>query len=188
MQNERAYSKAEYGELFKQNYSRFFYCALDFVEDTETARDIVGDVTYETWQRLDKLASAGHEINLVGYMLNSIRNHAMNFLRHKAVENAHIKEVLSTRESIADDSAELHEERLKRIDNILDSLDPQTQQIFRLCWYKGYKYKEAADELGLTVSLVHKRISRAFATFREQLGVKLASATVTIIALTVLFI
>jgi len=186
--DERAFSKTEYGELFIKNYSRFFYCALDFVEDSETARDIVGDVACETWRRIDMIAADGRETNLTGYMLNSVRNHAMNFLRHKAVENAHIRQVLSARESIADDSAETHEERLSRIDSVLDSLDPQTQRIFRMCWFEGYKYKEAADALGLTVSLVHKRVSRVFAALREAFGVKTASATVTIIALTVLTI
>lgn len=53
--------KEMYEELFKKNYSRMFYCALDFVNDTETAKDIVGDACCETWRRLGMSVSAVHK-------------------------------------------------------------------------------------------------------------------------------
>lgn len=36
-------------ELFRKNYSRAFYYALDWVGDEETAKDVVGDCFGEIW-------------------------------------------------------------------------------------------------------------------------------------------
>lgn len=181
MQDGELYSEREFGELFQSNYSRFFYCALDLVEDTETARDIVGDVTYETWRRMNDIATANADINLVGYMLNAIRNRALNVLRHRAVENAYIREALATKEVATSESADRHEERLQRLAQAIESLDERTMQVFRMCYFDGKKYKEVADELGITVSLVHKKVSKAFATFRKTFGVKITVVGVTIL-------
>lgn len=181
MQRGDVYTKTEFGELFTKNYSRFFYCALDFVEDHETARDVVGDVTYETWRRIGEITATDPGINLAGYMLNAIRNRALNILRHRAVENAYISEALAVKEEIAAEPIDKHEERLQRLWQVMESLDPQTMQIFRLCWFEGKKYKEVAEELDVTVSLVHKKVSKAFAAFRKSFGVKISVVSVTIL-------
>lgn len=186
MQKGRAYTKTEFGELFIKNYPRFFFCALDLVEDHETARDVVGDVTYETWRRIGEITASAPDVNIAGYMLNAIRNRALNVLRHKAVENDYIREALAAKEEISSEPADRHEERLRRLYQIMEELDPQTMQIFRMCWFEERKYKEVAEELGVTVSLVHKKVSKAFAAFRESFGVKKPLAGVTIFIVVVL--
>lgn len=173
--------KREFGRLFIDNYSRFFYCALDLVEDAETARDIVGDVTCDTWRIISSNANVKPEMNVVGYMLNAIRNRALNVLRHRAVENAYLSEALSAKQMAMTETADRHEERLKRVYEVIDGLDEQTQRIVRLCWFDGKKYKEVAEELGITVSLVHKKVSKTFATLRQSFGVKISVVSVTIL-------
>lgn len=184
---ETLYNKADFEGVFKSNYSRMFYCALDFVEDAETARDIVGDVTYETWRRLDALTSSDPAFNLSGYMVNSVRNRALNFLRHKAVINAYAKETLALKESIAAESSELHEERIEQLWKIIDSFDERTRMIFQSCWFEGKSYKETAEEFGISVSLVHKLMSKSFSMLRERFGVKNSTSIVTILILYLLF-
>lgn len=186
MSEGRIISKTEFGEVFRKNYSRFYFCALDFVEDEETARDVVGDVTCDTWRRIADITAANPDLNLTGYMLNAIRNRSINVLRHKAVENAYIKDALAVKETIAAEASELHEERLQRLWQTMESMKPLTMQIFRMCWFEGKTYKETAEMLGLTVSLVHKHVSKAFAAFRKAFGVNLPVATVTILTLMLL--
>jgi len=181
MQRGRVYTKAEFGRLFMENYQRFFYCALDLVEDHETARDIVGDVTYETWLRIGEITASDPDVNISGYMLNAIRNRSLNVLRHKAVENAYLREALAAKEEISSEPEDRHEEQLRRLQHVMESLEPQTMQIFRMCWFEGKKYKEVAEELGVTVSLVHKKVSKAFAAFRASFGVKTSVLSVTIL-------
>lgn len=165
-----------------------FYYALDFVGDKETARDIVSDVTCETWVRLDELLAVDSQLNISSYMLSGIRNKALNLLRHKAVEDTYIREMLSVREHMAAEPTEEHEERLQMLWRTLESFDLETRQILKLCCFEGKRYKEAADELGITQGLVHKRISKAFAVLRKTFGVKFHSTSVTIMAILLLFL
>lgn len=45
--SNRAIWETEFEDLFKKNYSRLFYCALDWVEDSEVAKDIVSELFSE---------------------------------------------------------------------------------------------------------------------------------------------
>jgi len=180
--------KADYEELFKKNYSRMFYCALDIVDDAEAAKDIVGDACCETWRRMAEITSSDPDVNLAGYMLSSVRNRALNHLKRRAVENAYLSEALRVRQTLAAESAEAHEERVARLWQVMEGLTPQTRRVFEMCWFDGYKYQQAADELGVSVSAVHKHVSKAFAAFRKAFGVKISSAEVTILIVSLLLI
>lgn len=180
--------KADYEALFKKNYARMFYCALDIVEDTETARDIVGDVCCETWRRLKTIKAACPDLNLAAYMLSSIRNRSLNYLKHKAVENEYIHEALRIRSIIAQEPVDVHEERLNRLWKVMETFTPQTRIVFEKCWFEGCSYSETAAELGISVSAVHKHVSKAFSTFRKAFGVKISSTEVTIIMVSLLLI
>lgn len=170
-EEERKQWKNDYEALFKQNYARLFYTALDFVDDAETARDIVGDVACETWRRMDVLMAGDTAVNLVAYMVNAVRNRALNHLKHKAVENSYLRESLRVKEMIASEPSDLHEERLRLIGQIMERLSPQTRTVFDMCWFEGRSYAETAEALGISVSAVHKHVSKAFATFRKAFGV-----------------
>lgn len=45
----------EFGELYKSNYARLFYCAFDIVNDEEWAKDIVSDVFSRAWMDYERL-------------------------------------------------------------------------------------------------------------------------------------
>lgn len=188
MQNTSAEIRREFEELFKQNYSRMFYCALDLVADAETAKDIVGDACCETWRRIGDITACGSKANVAAYMLSTVRNRALNHLRHKNVEDSYIKDALLAGEFIATESAAEHEARLERLFDTLESLSPQTKRVFEMCWFDGLKYQEAANELGVSISAVHKHVSKAFAAFRKAFGVKMSSMEVTILVCLLLLI
>lgn len=178
--------KKDYEALFKKNYARMFYCALDLVEDAETARDIVGDVACETWRRMAALKAAAPDVNLAAYMINAVRNRALNQLKHRAVENSYINDALKLREQIAEEPSDVHEERLRLVWQVMENLTLQTRAVFEQCWFENKSYKETAELLGISTSAVHKHVSKAFAAFRKEFGVKISAKEVTILLLTLL--
>jgi len=188
MRNTEAQIRKDYEELFKTNYSRLFYCALDLVDDAETAKDIVGDACCETWRRIDAITVPDSKNGLLAYMFNAVRNRAINHLRHQAVEYAYLKDALMAGEYMATESVAEHEARLERLFATLESFSPQTKRVFEMCWFDGYKYQDAARELGVSVSAIHKHVSKAFAAFRKAFGVKKASMEVTILIALLLLI
>ncbi len=65
--------------------------------------------------------------------------------------------------------AEEQEQRWRAINRFIDEgLTPQTSRVLRLCYDKGLSYREAADELGISVAAVNKHMVQALRKLRER--------------------
>lgn len=170
----RATLEAEFERLFKKNYNRLFYFALDWVEDTEAAKDIVSEMFSEVWRQYERLRK---EQNIESYLFRSVRNRSINYLKHKSVENQYLQSMLSMKEEIIEEDIHSHEENLQLIETVMESFTPQTHFIFKQCYFEGKKYKEIADLLNISVSAVHKHMHKAFVAFRKAFAEKEKSNT-----------
>lgn len=164
----RAGNEREFEELFKANYPRLFYCALDWVEDTEVAKDIVSDVFGDVWHQYERL----REERMEAYLYRAVRNRSVNYLRHKAVELQYQQLFLSMKEDVVENDIWAHEENLKRIEEVINGFTPQTRFIFEQCYFEGMSYQEMATLMHISVSAVHKHMNKAFAAFRKVFGNK----------------
>lgn len=164
----RAIWEAEFEELFKKNYSRLFYCALDWVEDSEAAKDIVSEMFAEAWKQYERLRNE----NIEGYLFRSIRNRSINYLKHKSVEMQYQQSFSYQKEEIIDEDPIAHEENLQLIEEVIKGFTPQTRFIFEQCYFEGKKYQELADLMNISASAVHKHMNKAFATFRKVFAEK----------------
>ena len=162
MPNRAAWER-EFEELFKANYSRIFYCALDLVEDTEAAKDIVSELFGDLWNQYERLR--GERIE--AYLYRAVRNRSVNYLRHKAVETQYQQLFLLIKETTVEEDELAHEENLKLIDKVMDGFTPQTRFIFEQCYFEGKTYQELASLMNISVSAVHKHMNKAFAAFRK---------------------
>lgn len=164
----RATWEREFEELFKENYSRLFYCALDWVEDVEAAKDIVSELFSEVWSQYERL----REERIEGYMYRSVRNRSVNYLRHKTVETQYRQLFISMKETVVEEDESAHEENLRLIDKVMNGFTPQTRFIFEQCYFEGKTYQEMAVLMNISASAVHKHMNKAFAAFRKAFGVK----------------
>ncbi len=151
-------------ELFRKNYSRAFYYALDWVGDEETAKDVVGDCFGEIWRQYERLAG----MELEAYLFRMVKNRCLNVLKHQAVEAGYRDEAMLKMELI-EEEGDWHEEMLEKVEAAVEALNPQTRRVLDLCYFQGKKYVEAAEELGISANTVHKHISKAMAFLRESL-------------------
>lgn len=167
MDDGTAYSK-EFEELFKENYSRLFYFALDWVEDEEAAKDIVSDMFSDVWADYARLRS----LNLKTYITTAVRNRSINYLKHQSVDKNYRDYVIKQKETAFDEDIDTQEENLKIIEKVLESLTPQTRTIFEQCYFEGKKYKEQAAEMNISVSAINKHMVKAFDAFRAAFAKK----------------
>jgi DNA-directed RNA polymerase specialized sigma24 family protein len=66
---------AEYLEqIFRENYSRYYYYALSVVDESEVAKDIIGEVFLAVWKNRVNI----DEQKLNSYIFTSIRNKCLN--------------------------------------------------------------------------------------------------------------
>lgn len=158
----------EFENLFRENYSPLFYYALDWVEKEEVAKDLVSELFCDIWNDF----AAHRDKNLKAYLYSALRNRCLNYLRHLVVEQEYQRQMLRQKADIIGDDPKEHEEQLKIIDNIIESLTPRTRLIFVQCYLEGHSYKEVAAMLDISVAAVHKHVSAAFSKFREVFKVK----------------
>lgn len=158
----------EFEELFKENYSRLFYYALDYVEDEEAAKDIVSEVFSDIWENYAQLRG----ISIRSYMARAVKNRSINYLRHQTVDQNYRASVIRTKTEAFEDSLDAQEEKLQLIEKVMESFTPQTRTVFENCYLNGKKYKELADELNISVSAVNKHMTKALAAFRAAFAKK----------------
>lgn len=167
MNNSSGYER-EFEELFRQNYSRLFYYALDFVEDEDTAKDIVSELFGDVWADYARLRSS----DLTRYMARAVKNRALNHLKHLTVKQSYRESVIRDKELAFADDLDAQEERLRMVESVMNELPDETRLIFEQCYFNGKKYREQAEEMGISVSAVNKHINKAFASFRAAFAKK----------------
>lgn len=155
--------RQQFENLFKENYQHLFYCALDIVNDEETAKDIVSEVFTDLWESYpDNLKK-----NMKSYLRTVVKNKAIDTLRHLSVTRQYEKVFLQEEEEWEDDD-DGYEGKIDRIYTILESLSPKARYIFEQCYFQRRTYKDVAEELHLSVAAIQKHIVQTFARLRKD--------------------
>lgn len=145
--------------LFDTHYERLYLFAEKFIYDADKAHDIVQDVFVRLWENGKKIEITS---SLSGYLFTAVRNGCLDYLRALRIEDRHNQKYLEAYiESYTVDAIE-EDELLETIKKMLDGFPPQCRKIFELRLLQGYKYKEIAQELHISESVVKVQIHRAF--------------------------
>ncbi len=167
--------KAEAYEYLFKNYSpRLRNYASHFIADTDDADDIIQDCFVHLWERRESLTS----ISISALLFTMVRNGCLNYLKHQALTNdynidylAHVSgsEQLYYQDFLNNTDQEIIYDELRRqIEKVMDMLPPRSRQVFEMSRFEGLKNREISEQLGISVKVVEKHISKALATFREQ--------------------
>lgn len=100
-------TEQKFKQLFDAYYGRLIVHALRFVDTQAEAEDVVGDVFYELWKKID---TVDLDSGMVAYLYRAVTTRALNVLRHKNVAAVRIEmlEVIGERrlDFIAEDDTE----------------------------------------------------------------------------------
>lgn len=157
--------KDVFEQFFKENYSGFCFFALRYVDDEDTCRDIVSSGFEYIW-RNNLTASVDNWRN---YMMSYIRNKCIDHVRHQTVHRKYAEFCLAAAD-IETETADSTDERVALLKRNIDTLTAKSRLVLQECFVNKKSYKEVAAELEISVSAVHKHISKALKTLRE--GVK----------------
>jgi RNA polymerase sigma-70 factor (ECF subfamily) len=97
----------------------------------------------------------------------------MNLKKHDEVKKSYQTEKLATADQYSDSSLTQWELQ-EKIELAIQQLPEQCQKIFRLCKIDGMKYKEIADELGISIKTVENQMGKALKILRKSLAGLLA--------------
>lgn len=158
--------KASFEQLFRDNYGKAYYLALRILHDDEASKDVVADAFELVWRRLqdsdvDKLSS---------YLLTAVKNVCLDYIRKQNIRSRYVQASVQAvgKQSFNPEEVDLHEEKIQNIMRSLDELTPRTQQIVTMCYVQRKKYREVAEELGISESAVKKHIMQALSYMRQK--------------------
>ena len=156
--------KEKFEIFFKENYTPFYYYSLQLTNDEEASKDIVNDSFEFAWTKIDFI----DESKWRSYLLKYVRNKSIDYIRHQEVKKKYVEfyQKLMMEDRISH-SIE-YDERIMKVRKIIQNFSPQTKLIFQECYLREKKYKEVAEELGISENAVKKHIMKGLKILRES--------------------
>lgn len=154
--------------LFRQWYEPVVRTANRILHEPGVAEELAQDVFLELWRRRESLPV---DSSVAGYLLQAVRNRALNHLRHLQVQKKSQVFVEALSEPSAPADVEMHAGELEvAITGAIAELPPRTREVFLMSRERNLKYSEIAEELGISVKAVEANMSRALRQLREKLA------------------
>lgn len=169
-------SKQSFGTFYNTYYERFVRYAFYYVDDRQAAEDITHDAILYYWENKDKLST---DVDVLGYILLTVRNRCLNYLKHLQVEADYSKNYVELYEwEIKARIMTLEEENYAEIftreimdiiTKSLSKLPEQTRHIFVQHRLKYKSRKEIASELGVSPQKIDYHINKANSHLANEL-------------------
>jgi len=154
--------------LFRQYYQMLCSYAIRFVDDGDTAEEIVQDLFYRLWE---KRAELQINTSVKSYLFSAVHNRCLKFIEHRNVELKYRNYYLKHESEIDSEQHDAHSvhELQGIIDKTLNSLPERCGRIFRLNRFEGLKYHEIAQKLSISVKTVEANMGKALKLLRKNL-------------------
>ena len=155
-------------ELFEMFYRYLVVYAVRYVQETETAEDVVQDVFVALWKS-EKEYNSFHGFR--AFLYESVKNGCLNYLKHKKQEQIYADYYLRTAtEAEEEDNYELvREEALRRIFRVAEELPEGCRRVFEQ-QVAGKKNEEIAALVPISVETVKSQKKKALQFIRDRLG------------------
>jgi len=178
---------AAFKEVFRLLYPRMRgYCKL-FIADDSDVEDVIQECFITLWE---KRKSINPEKSIESFIFVILRNRCLNVLKSKKIEDRRVEiENLDVNELQYLYQLDFSEKEEKSIEEMLiesfreavEELPEKMKQVFVACKIQGKKQKEVAEELGISVKMIEKQISKAKLQIRDKLMKQYPSMVVIIL-------
>jgi RNA polymerase sigma-70 factor (ECF subfamily) len=154
--------------LFRQYYQMLCSYAYRFVNDTDTAEEIVQELFYKLWEKRSELHI---NTSVKSYLFSAVHNRCLKFIEHRNVETKY-RNYFLLRETEVENELQYNSnvsELQGIIDHTLNSLPDRCSRIFRLNRFEGLKYHEIAELLSISIKTVEANMGKALKMLRKNL-------------------
>jgi RNA polymerase sigma-70 factor (ECF subfamily) len=135
----------------------------------QAAEDIVQDTFLKVWEKKDEIRT-----DTVKALLYRIANNLfLNRIEHQNVKFKFIAEYEGNEYFNAPDFELEMREFDRKLQNALSDLDEKNRSVFLMNRIDDLTYSQIAENLGLSVKAVEKRMGKAIAFLKERLDVRI---------------
>ncbi len=170
-----------FDDVFKAHFKSLYIYAHGIVKDDIMAEEVVQHVFYKLWEKKEQLEV---QVSIKSYLYRAVHNECINYLRRTKVREDYKNLVIksSSEQATVTDTVTLKELQQK-IDTALNELPEQCRIIFQLSRYEEMNYKEIADRLDVSVSVVKNQVAKALRVLRIKLSDYLPITVILIVYL-----
>nr|WP_278286665.1 RNA polymerase sigma-70 factor [Zhouia spongiae] len=150
--------------MFYNLYPRLLSFCIKYVKDPFAAEEIVEECMLYLWERKNDLAEV---MDLKSYLYTMVRNKAYAYLK----KNSKVVSLDSGfGESVSQEDEYIIEEEVHAtLIAALNTLPEKCRRVFELSCLEGLKYKDIAEDMGISVNTVKSQRSRAIELLKTQL-------------------
>jgi RNA polymerase sigma-70 factor (ECF subfamily) len=167
MEALRQGDETAFDALFRSWYAPLVRYASGFTDgDVDEAEDLVQQAFVKLWEQRGQLEV---QHSLKAYLYRMVHNLALNRLRSARSGQRYAEHQLRQMEH-AHVEPPSGDELPQRLQKALDLLPPQCRAIFELSRFEELKYREIAEQLGISIKTVETQMGRALKTLRRELA------------------
>lgn len=162
IQDEKAFDA-----LFREWYSPLVRYAYTFTDgDLDEAEELVQETFAKFWTQRETL---GLQHAVKAYLYRIVHNLALNRLRTQKTQERYInhqmRQMANEYEAPKDDP-----ELQSRFREVLKTLPAQCRNVFELSRFEELKYREIAEQLGISIKTVETHMGKALRIMRQELA------------------
>ncbi len=159
--------KSAFEVLFRTHYEAIVGFVNKYLGNKAEAEEVVQDVFLQFWQKADDI---NIQISLKSYLYQAARNRSLNIIKHRSVERKYSDHLVNNIDFFHEGNHLEMEELQDRIQTAIDTLPEKCREVFILSRFEEKKYKEIADELGISIKTVENQMGKALRVMRQELG------------------
>jgi RNA polymerase sigma-70 factor (ECF subfamily) len=160
-------------KLFVDWYSPLHAYACSVLKDESLAAEAVQTVFTRLWEKREQLRV---QASVKAYLYGSVYHECISWMRRERTRREYRSGVLRRLGGQADrslenasDKAEVRELE-QQFQRALDELPEQCKAIFQLSRFSELKYREIAEQLGISVKTVETQMTKALKLLRRKLA------------------
>lgn len=157
-----------YELIFKKYYKTLSVKAYFMLEDDMEAEDLVQNLFISIWQN-NLFLSVNTSVK--AYLIRSVHNRCLTVLRDKKTAERRLNKYTEEQNFRDEEDQETvpQNDYEKKFELIFGQLPSQRQKAFKLVYLEDKKYKEAAEEMGLSVNSIKTHLKLAVKALQKKL-------------------
>lgn len=153
--------------LYESYWTKVFGVCFRVLQDTDLAKELAQDIFESLWRRKDTLVITG---NPEAYLVRAAKLEVFQYIRNQNIRQVHLDSYRDqVPQSINSTQEDVHYAELSsRMDELLESLPPKRQQIYRLN-FEGANHREIASAMNVSEKTVEYHIGKTRSFLRRHL-------------------
>ena len=180
MEEQRLIKKLKQGEVeaYEYLFSEYYEWLCNYIfrisANRNLSKDIVQEVMVRLWEKKKQLSING---SIKGYLFRACHNQFLQHIRKEKKQPDLLDKVRW--DTIYDSYFEKKEDdaymksALMKLEELIDMLPPKCKQIFIMNKLERRKYREIAQDMGISVKTVENQMSKALRIIRENASILL---------------